>query len=86
MSYLTEVIGMFKHKVGNGRQTREPEKRMLRMLRSDDAFQASPTSSGITYQESLREDSKQAIRAAMLEAEHRKAKALCSFRNSARFC
>ena len=77
---------MFKHKVGNGRQTREPEKRMLRMLRSDDAFQASPTNMGATYQERVCEDSQRVMRAAMLEAEYKKAKALCSFRNSARSC
>jgi hypothetical protein len=81
MSYLMEVIGMFKNKVGNDR-----EERTLRMLRSDDAFQASPMSMGETHQENVRGDSQKTVRDAMLEAEYRKAKALCAFRNSVRFC
>jgi len=77
---------MFKNKVGNGHRTGKSDEHTLRMLRSDDAFQASPMSMEPTYQESAREDSQKAIRAAMLEAEYRKAKVLMAFRNSARFC
>jgi hypothetical protein len=76
---------MLKNKARNGHRIGEPEKCTLRMLRSDDAFQASPMSMEATLQESIC-DSQKAIRDAILEAEYSKAKALLTFRNSVRFC
>jgi len=77
---------MFRNKVGKDHRMGEREKRTLRMLRSDDVFQASPVSTEATSQESVCVEPGKAVRDAMLETEYRKARALCIFRNTARFC
>ena len=77
---------MFKNKTGNDRRVEMRQRNVLRMLRSEDAFESSPASMEATCQDTVCEDSQKAVRTAMLEAEYRKAKALMAFRSSARFC
>jgi hypothetical protein len=82
-----EVIGTFKNrKIGSKLGVEEPEKCKLRMLRSDQALQASLISVEGIDQENVCESSRKEIRTAMLEAEYKKAKALMAFQNNRRFC
>jgi len=77
---------MFKNgKTGSKLGVGESEKRKLRMLRSDQAFQASLISVEGIDQENVCEGSRKDIRTAMLEAEYKKAKALVAFQNNRRF-
>jgi hypothetical protein len=81
-----EVIGMFKNrKIGRKLGVGESEKFKLRMLRSDQALQASLISVEGIDQENACESSRKEIRTAMLEAEYKKAKALMAFQNNRRF-
>jgi hypothetical protein len=81
-----EVIGMFKNgKIGSKLGVAKSEKRKLRMLRSDQAFQASLVSVAEIDQENVCEGSQKDIRTSMLEAEYKKAKALMAFQNNRRF-
>jgi len=77
---------MFKNrKIGRKLGVGESEKFKLRMLRSDNAFHASPVRTETTHQEGVCGDSQKTIRDAMLEAEYKKAKALMAFQNNRRF-
>jgi len=77
---------MFKdRKIGSSPEVAASEKRMLRMLRPDQAFQISLTSAEGIDQESVCEASRKGVRTAMMEAEHNKAKALVAFHNNQRF-
>jgi len=81
-----EVIGMFKNKkIGSSQGVAASEKRKLRMLRSDQTFQISLTSVEGIDQENVCEGFRKDVRTAMLEAEHKKAKALVAFQNNRRF-
>jgi hypothetical protein len=78
---------MFKNgKVGSKLGVGESEKGKLRMLRSDQASQASPISVEGMEQENVCEGSRKDIGTAMLEAECKKAKALVACQNNRRFC
>jgi hypothetical protein len=84
--YLAEVMGMFKKtKIGTSLGVWELEERKLRMLRLDQAVQAPVMNVEETDQENVCEDSRKDIRAAMLEAESKKAEALVAFQNNRRF-
>lgn len=78
---------MFKNKkIGSNPEVGESEKHKLRVLRSDQALQASLISVEEIDQENVCHDSRKDIRIAMLEAEHKKATALVAFQNNRRFC
>ena len=78
---------MFKNrKIGSSLGVGESERRKLRVFRSDQPFQASLLSVEEADHENVCEDSRKDFRTAMLEAEHKKAKALMAFQNNRRFC
>jgi hypothetical protein len=76
---------MLKNKIGSSQRVGELEKRKLRMFRSDQAFQASLVSVERIDQENVREDFREDVRAAILEAEYKKAKAVMALQNYRRF-
>jgi hypothetical protein len=85
--YSKEVVGMFRNgKIGSKLGVGESEKGKLRILRSDQASQASPISVEGMDQENVCEGFRKDIGTAMLEAEYKKAKTLMAFQNNRRFC
>ena len=78
---------MFKNKkVEESKITGKLVKSKLRMLRSEQAFEASPANVEGTDQERFGGDTLKDIRNAMVEADCQKAKALMAFQNNRRFC
>ena len=77
---------MFKNRKIDGKLgVGKSEKRKLRMLRPDQAFQPSLISVAETGLENVCEGSQKDIRTSMLEAEYKKAEALVTFQNNRRF-
>jgi len=74
-----------KKKVGSSLGVVKPENRLLRLFRSDDAFQGSLVSLENTDREDAYSVDQKMIRNAMLEAEYRRAKALLAFQDNKHF-
>ncbi|OGD45745.1 hypothetical protein A3K79_06605 [Candidatus Bathyarchaeota archaeon RBG_13_46_16b] len=72
-------------KTGSSGRVGESEKHKLRMFRSAQAFQVSLVSVERIGQENVREDFREDIRAVILEAECKKAKAMMALQNYRRF-
>jgi len=68
-----------KEKIESGRNTRRSENSFSRLFRSTTGFHASLISLERTDQEDADNDSQKEIRHAMLETEHKKAKAIMAW-------
>lgn len=88
MVYSKEVIGMFAHrkKVGNVPDAVKLTERLIRLLRSDAGFQASPINPESAHQEEAYDEHQGEIVNAMLEGEYQKAKAIVAMHQHRGFC
>jgi hypothetical protein len=75
-----------KKKIGSNLGVMESQNRLLRLLRSDTGFQASLISLERTNQEDASSESQKELGNAMLEAEHKKAKAFMTMQRHPNFC
>jgi len=75
-----------KKKIGNNSGVIESTNRLLRLLRSDTGFQASLISLERTDQEDAYDEPQKEVGNAMLEAEHKKAKAIMAIQRHQNFC
>jgi hypothetical protein len=75
-----------KRKIGNNSGVVKSTDRLLRLLRSDTGFQASPISLEKTDQEDAYYELQKEVGNAMLEAEYKKARAIMSIQQRRNLC
>ena len=82
-----EVTGMFKYKekIGNSAGATKSTDRLIRLLRSDMAFQAPPNTLEATDREDAFDNHQKEAGNPVLEAEYRKAKAIMTMQQHRSF-